>query len=157
MLPPMLIEPIQDTADGLRADLHVDAPVGAVSDYVGDLRNMPTWWPEHPVYRRLRGEGGAGSLYAWIYRVGGFPFAGFSRVLVREAGERFEYRAGPPVVGIRIGYRFTPDRDGTRVAFSFLTPLGRVPAFAHHLVPEVTRALDRLAGHLASASRGVAA
>ena len=145
----MLLEPIQSAADGLRADLHVEAPTATVFDYVSDLRTMETWWPEHPFYRRLRGDGGAGSLYAWVYRVGAFPVAGLSHVLACDAGERFEYRAGPPGVGIRIGYRFTPERDGTRVRFSFLSFFARAPAFGTHLVPEVTRALDRLAAILA--------
>lgn len=153
----MLTEPIQVAADGLRAELRIDAPAGAVFDHVSDLRNMETWWPEHPVYRRLRGDGGAGTLYGWVYVVRGFPFLGVSRVLARASGQRFEYRAGPPGVGIRIGYRFVPEGGATRVRFSFLSPLARAPQFAAHLVPEVTRALDRLAEHLAGARTGVVA
>jgi uncharacterized protein YndB with AHSA1/START domain len=148
----MLLEPIQTAPDGIRADLRIDAPVSAVFDHVSDLRNMQTWWPEHPVYRRLRGDGGPGTLYAWIYMVRGFPVAGWSRVLVRDRGERFAYRAGPPGVGVRIGYRFAAEPGGTRVAFSFLSFFGRAPAFAAHLVPKVSRALDRLAENLARAT-----
>jgi uncharacterized protein YndB with AHSA1/START domain len=151
---PVLIEPIQVAADGLRAELRVDAPVSAVFDFISDLRNMETWWPEHPVYRRLRGDGGAGTLYAWVYMVRRLPVIGISRVLAREPGGRFEYRAGPPGVGIRIGYRFTAEGDATRVRFSFLTLLARAPGFAAHLVPEVTSALDRLAEHLAGVRTG---
>jgi uncharacterized protein YndB with AHSA1/START domain len=147
----MLLAPIQAAADGLRAELRVKPSPRVAFDYISDLSTMATWWPEHPVYRRLAGNGGAGTRYAWIYVARGFPVAGISRVLAHEPGERFEYRAGPPVVGIRIGYRFTPEREGTRIAFSFLSPFARVPGFAAHLVPEVTRALDRLAGLLAGA------
>ena len=147
--PLVLLAPIQASPDGLRAELRVEAPARAVSDYVSDLRNMETWWPEHPVYRRLLGDGGPGSRYAWIYVARGVPVPGFSRVIAREPGALFEYRAGPPLIGIRIGYRFTPEEGATRVAFWFLSPFARAPAFAAHLVPEVERALDRLADRLA--------
>ncbi len=141
----MLLQPIDTAADGLRAELRIEAPVATVFRYISDLRTMVSWWPEHPVYRRLTGDGGAGSLYAWVYRVGIFPVAaGLTRVLVRDPGERFEYRAGPPFVGLRIGYRFTPDGEATRVGFSFLSPLARSSRFGEHLIPEVTRAFERL-------------
>ena len=153
----MLLGPIQVSPDGLRADVRVDAPVRAVFDHISDLHTMESWWPEHPVYRRLRGDGGAGSLYAWVYVVQRFPIPGLSRVLVRAPDTRFEYRAGPPGVGIRIGYRFTPEADGTRIGFSFLSPFARAPSFAAHLVPEVSRALDRLAAHLARSRNGAGA
>jgi hypothetical protein len=151
----VLFGPIQTAADGLRAEVRVDASTRAVFDYVSDLRNMETWWPEHPMYRRLRGDGGRGTLYAWIYMARGFPVAGVSRVLARDAAERFEYRAGPPGVGVRIGYRFAPDGSSTRIGFSFLTFLARAPGFATHLVPEVTRALDRLAALIPKAGAAV--
>jgi len=144
----VLLHSIEVDARGLRAELRIGAPVDAIAGYVGDLRNLKTWWPEHPVYRRLRGDGGVGSLYAWVYLARGVPVAGLSRVLVREQPARFEYRAGPPVLGVRFAYRFTADGDATRVDFSCLTPLARLQGFRDHFVPEVTRALDRLAEQL---------
>jgi hypothetical protein len=111
---------------------------------------METWWPEHPVYRRLHGDGGPGTRYAWIYVARGVPVPGFSRVLTRDPSSRFEYHAGPPIVGFRIGYHLTAEDRATRVAFWFLSPFGRAKAFGEHLVPEITRALDRLAAQLAT-------
>ena len=144
-----LVKPIEIVNDEARAELRVDAPVSKAFDYVSDLRNMVTWWPEHTVYRRLRGDGAAGTLYFWKYVVRGFPLVGYSRVLVREPTERFEYRVGPPRVGARFVYRFTRDGDSTRIDLSCVTPLARLPAFAAQVVPEVTRALERLAGQFA--------
>src|SRR4051812_41474056 len=72
----VLLEPIQVSPDGLRADVRVDAPVRAAFEYVSDLHNMVSWWPEHPVYRRLLGDGGAGAVYAWVYVVQRFPIPG---------------------------------------------------------------------------------
>ena len=146
----MLLAPVQSSAEGIRADLRVDAPVARVFAHVSDLHNMETWWPEHPVYRRLLGDGGPGTLYAWIYVARGVPVPGLSRVLTRDPSSRFEYHAGPPIVGFRIGYHFTAEERATRVAFWFLSPAGRFKAFGEHLVPEITRALDRLAAHLAT-------
>jgi hypothetical protein len=140
----VLIQPMDVDPMGLRAVHRIEAPVETVASYVGDLANMRTWWPEHPVYRRLYGDGGAGSLYAWIYVVRGVPVAGVSRVLARDA-QRFEYRAGPPGVGVRFAYRFEPDGRATRLRASCSTFFARLPGFAAHFVPEVTRALDRLA------------
>src|SRR5262245_61479414 len=108
----MLLEPVQVTREGLRAELRYAAPVSSVFDFVSDLRNMVVWWPEHPVYRRLRGDGGAGSLYAWVYVLGVLPAVGFTRVVAREPGERFAYRAGFPGLPIRVEYRFSADADG---------------------------------------------
>jgi hypothetical protein len=146
----VLLAPVQPSADGIRAEIRVDAPAAAVFAHVSDLHNMETWWPEHPVYRRLHGDGGPGTHYAWIYVARGVPVPGYSRVVTREPEKLFEYRAGPPLVGIRIGYRFAAEDRATRVSFWFLSPFARARAFGEHLVPEVTRALDRLAANLAA-------
>ncbi len=147
----MLLQPIDVANDGLRAELRVRAPAAVVSEYIGDLQHMEAWWPEHPVYRRLRGNGGPGTLYAWIYMARGFPVAGMSRVLVRDPARRFEYRAGPPGLGVRFAYRFAQEGDATRVEFSCRTPFARLRGFATHMVPEVTKALERLEGQITDA------
>ena len=143
----VLVKPIEIANDEVRAELRVEAPADTVFDYLSDLRNMVVWWPEHPVYRLLRGDGAAGSIYLWRYSVRGFPLVGYSRVLVRERHTRFEYRVGPPGVGARFSYRFTDEGDSTRIDVSCVTLFARLGGFAAQIVPEVTRAFERLADH----------
>ncbi|MFO0760090.1 MAG: SRPBCC family protein [Byssovorax sp.] len=140
----MLIEPIRVEPGGARVELRFPAPVARVFSTLSDLRTMETWWPEHRTYKLLRGDGGAGSLYGWTYRIFGLPLAGVTRVLTRDADERFTYRAGMPGVGILLDYRFAPDGDDARVSVTLRTVLARLPGFAGRLIPEMTRSYDKL-------------
>jgi hypothetical protein len=140
----MIVSPVRAVDGGLDAELRFDAPASRVFSYISDLRNMEAWWPEHVLYRRLRGDGGAGSLYTWIYVLGIVPALGFTRIVAHDRDERFEYRAGFPGMAIRIGYRFSPDSAGTRATFQMRTALSRAPGFAKVAGAEATRAFERL-------------
>jgi uncharacterized protein YndB with AHSA1/START domain len=149
----MLLEPIHRAPGGLHTELRLPAPLAKVFDYLSDLRNMAIWWPEHRIYRRLKGDGSAGSLYVWTYAVRGIPVAGYTRVLAREPNERFEYRAGLPGLGVRIAYRFSADGDATRISFSMSTLLAHLPGFEANAIPEATCAFARLEQSLEGSSR----
>lgn len=140
----MLLDPIRPEPGGARALLRFPAPVSRVFSTISDLHTMETWWPEHRTYRLLRGDGGAGSLYGWTYRIFGLTVGGLTRVLARDADARFAYRAGLPGMGIKIDYRFEPDGDGARVSVTLRTLLARLPGFEARLVPEMSRAYERL-------------
>ncbi|APR88644.1 hypothetical protein A7982_13993 [Minicystis rosea] len=140
----MLLDPIQATRDGLRAELRFSTGADALFAYVSDLRNMEVWWPEHRVYRRVRGDGGVGSLYAWVFTVGVLPSVGFTRVTAHEPAKRFAYRVSAMGLPVHIAYRFEPDGDGTRATFTLRTLLARAPGFASTAVAMVTRAFERL-------------
>jgi uncharacterized protein YndB with AHSA1/START domain len=147
----LLLEPLRIDKLGIHAAARIDAPPARVFAHVSDLRNMVAWWPEHPVYRRLLGDGGPRSLYAWVYMVRGVPVLGWSRVLERETNRRFAYRVGPPGVGARFEYELAAEGPAaTRLELAMLTPFARLAGFEAQIAPEMTRALDRLAEHLAA-------
>jgi hypothetical protein len=146
----VLLQPIRCDHGALRASVRLEAPPDRVFDHIADLRNMVRWWPEHPVYRRLAGDGGARSLYAWVYKLGPVPILGWSRVLECDPDRRrFDYHVGPPGVGARFTYDIEASGpDATRVDLTMLTPFARLAGFEAQIVPELTRALDRLAEDL---------
>jgi len=129
-----------------RAEVTIARPVEAVFDYVADLRNMPDWWSSHSAYRRLLGDGGAGSLYAWTMPVPpipiGIPIAGVTLVRDCVRPHRFRYRIVTIGLFSRMTYRFARIEGGTRVALEVAAAAG---PFAEVVVP----VFDRLAATLA--------
>jgi uncharacterized protein YndB with AHSA1/START domain len=136
---------VEATASGLRGEITIAAPVARVARYVCDLGNMPIWWPEHRVYRRVLGDGGPGTLYVMVYQPTPLPVLASTVVEALEPGAFFAYYAGYPGVAFRIEYRFAAVGEGTRLeftAYSFLLP---PPAFGNISPADLERALRRLA------------
>jgi len=131
------------------AEVVVPRPLEAVFDYVSDLRHLETWWPEHQVYRRLYGNGGRGTLYAWAMRRGPIPFAppvaGLTIVTFRRRATRFAYRILAPGLLTRMTYDFAPTAGGTRVALESRSAAYRLAFFSRNFPAHVTPALDTLA------------
>ena len=135
------------------AEVIVPRSVEAVFDYVSDLRHLETWWPEHQVYRRLYGDGGRGTIYAWAMRRGPVPFAppfaGLTIVTFRRRATRFAYRILAPGLLTRMTYDFSPTAGGTHVALESRSAAYRLAFFARRFPAHVTPALDTLAETLA--------
>jgi uncharacterized protein YndB with AHSA1/START domain len=127
----------------------VPQPLDVVFDYVADLRHMTKWWPEHHTYRRLRGDGGRGAIYAWTTTsFGGFPLPGLTFVTAHERPTRFAYRVIAPGMTFHMTYRFASVEMGTHVALETRSPLLRLKALQRKYPEEVARTLDRLAATL---------
>lgn len=145
----MILSPVTATPEGLSAELSFAAPVSRVFSYITDLHHMEVWWPEHRLYRRLHGDGGAGSIYTWIYVFGFLPTLGVSRVVACDRDERFAYQVLLAGVPIHMEYRFSRDGEGTRATFDMRSLLARLPGFSSMSVPEASRAFERLSRELA--------
>ena len=116
-----------------------------VFGYLADLRNMVTWWPEHPSYARLHGDGGNGTIYGWTYFASPVGALGISIVRAYDPGRRFAYRVAGTGVWVKAEYTLTAEEGGTLLTVEMRTPLLRLPLFAPRFGAEVSRALDRLA------------
>ena len=125
----------------------IEAPLAQVFSYVTDLRNMETFWPEHWRYRRLFGEGDAGTRYGWLYVLFGLPVPGITTIDAVEPG-RFEYHTGLPGLRISVCWEFTEEGRATRVRARMRTVLSRLPLFARRTGAELTSALGRLSAAL---------
>lgn len=128
----------------IRGEVLVLAPAAAVFAHVAELRNMESWWPEHRRYRRLTGDGGAGTRYWWIYSVLGLPVLGTTRIEEREAPVRLVYQTGLTAMRVRMAYDFAQEGAGTRVRVQMRTPAARLPAFARRASAELLRSLGLL-------------
>jgi hypothetical protein len=127
------------------AEVVVSRPVEAVFDYVSDLRHMPIWWPSHRSYRRLVGDGGRGTVYAWVMPQSplpfGVPIGGITIVTILERPTRFSYRIVTLGLFSQMNYSFLGVQGGTRISLEVPSVL---PAFPDHTIP----ALDGLAATL---------
>lgn len=115
-----------------------------VHDYVAELRHMEHWWPEHWRYRRLRGDGGPGTRYLWIFAAMGAVLPGVTRIEANEPA-LLVYRTAMAGLPIRMRYEFLPAGAGTRLRVEMDSAGLRLPLFARTTGKQLVAALTRLA------------
>ncbi len=147
IIPAMNTTQSLNEADHICREAFIQAPLAQVFSYVTDLRNMETFWPEHWRYRRLFGEGGAGTRYGWLYVAAGLPVVGITTIDTLVPG-RFEYHTGVPGLRLHVTWQFAEEGTGTRVQTRLRTVAARLPFFARRAGAEMSSALDRLSAAL---------
>ena len=98
-----------------RATVTIAAPPEAVWDLVTDIRRMGEWSPETTSCRWLGRRKGpeVGARYVGFNKRGWARWATTVQVVEAERGRSFAFRVEG--LGVRWGYVFEPDGDGTRL------------------------------------------
>lgn len=133
----------------MRIETVLPAAPQKVHDYVAELRHMEHWWPEHWRYRRLRGDGGPGTRYLWIFAGMGAIVPGITRIEANEPG-LLSYCTAMAGLPIRMRYEFVPEGDGTRLRAEMNSAGLRLPLFARATGKQLVSALSRLADALSA-------
>lgn len=127
----------------LHADVLLPAEPPVVRAYLADLRHLERWWPEHRYYRRVRGDGGPGTRYFWIYVAMGTILPGLTRIEANSP-ELLIYRTAMAGLPIRMRYELRPALPGTALSVE-MDCLGlRLPLFARTTGKQLAAALARL-------------
>lgn len=97
------------------ASLHIDAPAEELYDLVSDITQMGRWSPECLGGRWRKGATGpaVGAKFTGRNKNGFMRWTTHCTITKAERGKAFEFEVFES--GMRWGYRFEPDGDGTLI------------------------------------------
>ena len=98
----------------IKRQIHIDAPVDEVFDFVTAPENMPEVWPSMIKTENIEPSATGGQDFDWEYKMAGMPFHGHSETLefVPNKHVVIENKEGIPSKFI---WDYSPDNGGTRL------------------------------------------
>lgn len=114
--------------------IEINAPVGAVYDYLKDPNHLVEWMTSLTEVRNIEGEG-VGQTYEWTYRMVGVPLKGRTTVLEDVRNERFKTETSGGVTSTWV-FEMKSDGDSTtlRMQIEYTIPVPVLGKLAEKLV-----------------------